>query len=277
MGQKVNPISLRTPIDKKWDSKSFFPHFNYASLLHQDIQIQRYIYGILFYFNILCNRCVIKRINNCIYINVYLYLRTSGSNIKTLTNLLCGCNKGVKKVKPQKTKLKPSSIKGKSFFSLLNIVENSLTRLTSSKVVIRFFPLYSITKKKYNRSFLYLSRSLRFLNSISFLHIFDLAISTKNSKLLSQFIALNLHAHIRNVRFFLRFIDRIMGLFMSHYGCRGIKISIKGRLNGARRARVIVIQKGKIPLNTLSSKISYGFCNAMTIYGLCSIKVWLHL
>ena len=42
MGQKVNPISLRAPINKKWDSKSFFPDFNYASLLHQDIQIQRY-------------------------------------------------------------------------------------------------------------------------------------------------------------------------------------------------------------------------------------------
>ena len=277
MGQKVNPISLRAPINKKWDSKSFFPDFNYASLLHQDIQIQRYIYGILFYFNILCNRCVIKRINNCIYVNVYLYLRSTGSNSKNLTNLLFGCNKKSKRTKLKKTNSKLFLIKRKPFFSLLNIIEKSLTRLTSVSVVVRFFPLYSITKKKHNRSFLYISRSLRFLNSLLFLHIFDLAVSTKNSKLLSQFISLNLHSHIRNIRFFLRFIDRIMSLFISHYGCRGLKISIKGRLNGARRARTIVIQKGKIPLNTLSAKVSYGFSNAMTIYGLCSVKVWLYL
>ena len=88
MGQKANPISLRAPINKKWDSKSFFPKFNYASLLHQDVQIQRYIYGILFYFNILCNRCVIKRENSRIYINIYLYLRLVGSGGKNPVNLL---------------------------------------------------------------------------------------------------------------------------------------------------------------------------------------------
>merc|ERR1711916_308510 len=111
MGQKVNPISLHAPINKKWDSKSFFPNFNYSSLLHQDIQIQRYIYGILFYFNILCNRCIIKRINNCIYINVYLYLRLSGSNSKNLINLLFGYNKEVKKTKLKKSNSKLSLIK----------------------------------------------------------------------------------------------------------------------------------------------------------------------
>jgi len=272
MGQKANPISLRAPINKKWDSKSFFPKFNYASLLHQDVQIQRYIYGILFYFNILCNRCVIKRENSRIYINIYLYLRLVGSGGKNPVNLLFSKQKKKRKTKNTKS----FSQKRRSFLSLSKTIESSLVRLTSSSISLRFFPLYSITKKKYNRSFLYVSRSLRFLNSISFLHIFDLAVSTKNAKLLSQFISVNLHNHIRNIRFFLRFIDRIMSLFISHYGFKGIKISIKGRLNGARRARTIVIQKGKIPLSTLSSKISYGFSNSMTIYGLCSVKVWLH-
>jgi hypothetical protein len=48
------------------------------------------------------------------------------------------------------------------------------------------------------------------------------------------------------------------------------------RLNGARRARTVVIQKGKVPLNTISARIDYGFANSMTIYSTCSVKVWFY-
>jgi ribosomal protein S3 len=274
MGQKVNPISLRTPINKRWDSKSFFPKFNYTSLLHQDLQMQRYVYGFLYNLNIICNRCIIKRVNNTIYLNIYVYLRSLNPTDKDLVKLLSRKNSLKKKLSRNR---RSSLRKEGSFLSISKVLKVALVKLTSVNVQVRFFPLYSISNSKYNRSILYVARSLRFLNSISYLHLFDLAISTRNAQLFSQFISLNLHNHIRNVRFFLRFIDRLMVLFMSHYGFRGIKLSIKGRLNGARRARFIVIQKGKVPLNTLNAPISYGFANAMTVYGLCSIKVWIYL
>jgi ribosomal protein S3 len=277
MGQKVNPVSFRTPINKRWDSKSFFPKFSYTSLLHQDLQVQRYVHGILFYFNIICNRCVIKRINGSIYLNIYLYLRSSGSKGKNLVSPLFLNKRKQKKKKNRNIKNRYSSREKIDFLSLSKVLNLSLAKLTSSDINLRFFPLYSISKNKYSRSLFYVSRSLRFLNSLSFLHLFDLAVATRNSQIFSQFIALNLQFHIRNIRFFLRFMDRLMNLFISHYGFKGIKLSIKGRLNGARRARSIVIQKGKIPLNTLSSSLSYGFSNAMTIYGICSVKVWLHI
>jgi len=275
MGQKINPISLRTPINKRWDSKSFFPNFNYTSLLHQDLQIQRYVYGILYNFNVICNRCIIKRIGNDIFLNVYIYLRVINPIDKELIKLLSVKKKG-KKLRPKKKKDLQNSA-GSMFLSISRILEMSLAKLTSTKISVRFFPLYSVTKTKYYRSVAFISRSLRFLNSVAYLHLFDLAISTRNASLLAQFISLNLHNHIRNVRFFLRFIDRLINLSMSHYGFRGLKLSIKGRLNGARRARVIIIQKGKVPLNTISANIAYGFSNAMTVYGLCSVKVWIYL
>jgi len=153
----------------------------------------------------------------------------------------------------------------------------SLSRISKNNIIIRFFPLYAFGKQKYFKSFIYISRSLRFLNSLTFLHLLDLSIASRNPQLFSHFIALNLNTYIRNIRFFLRFIDRLMNLFITHYGFRGVKMSIKGRLNGARRARFVVIQKGKIPLNTLSSNILYGFSSAMTIFGVCSIKVWLYI
>jgi ribosomal protein S3 len=275
MGQKVNPISLRTPINKRWDSKSFFPNFNYTSLLHQDLQIQRYVYGILYNFNVICNRCITKRGKNTILLNIYLYLRVVNPVDKELLKLLSVKKKGKKKTITKKKDFQ--STKGSMFLSIARVLEMALVKLTSTRVSVRFFPLYSVTKTKYYRSVAFISRSLRFLNSVTYLHLFDLSVSTRNASLLAQFISLNLHNHIRNVRFFLRFLDRLIGLSMSHYGFRGLKLTIKGRLNGARRARVIVIQKGKVPLNTISANISYGFSNAMTIYGLCSVKVWIYL
>ncbi|HOX95540.1 MAG TPA: 30S ribosomal protein S3, partial [Syntrophales bacterium] len=42
MGQKVNPISLRLGIVKTWGSK-WFSEKNFKELLHQDIEIRKYI------------------------------------------------------------------------------------------------------------------------------------------------------------------------------------------------------------------------------------------
>jgi len=275
MGQKVNPISLRLPINKRWDSKSFFNEFNYASLLHQDLQIQRYIHGVLHNFQIICNRCVIKRLEDIIYINIFFYVKSSKSRNNSFKVL--SLKKKSKHNNTNRRRLKSKKIIDKNtFLSMSTFIENSLLRLLNLNAKVRFIPLYGSSNKRYNRSLAYLERSLRFLNSISYINLFDTALATRNATLLAQFVSLNLYLHIRNVRFFLRFIDRLMGLFMKHYGFKGLKLCIKGRLNGARRARSLVIQKGKVPLNTLSANVSFGFSNSMTIYGVCGVKVWLY-
>jgi len=275
MGQKVNPVSLRLPINKRWDSKAFFNKFNYASLLHQDLQIQRYVYGVLFNFQILCNRCVIKRVENRIFINVFFYIKSTNKGNKQFLKVLSS-GRTNNTQNSRRLKRQPNSVLKSTYLSIANILEKGLVRLTQSQVNVRFVPLYGSGNKRYNRSLLYIERSMRFLNSLSYIHLFDTALATKNASLLAQFISLNLHFHIRNVRFFLRFLDRLMSLFVKHYGFKGIKFCIKGRLNGARRARSLIIQKGKVPLNTLSSDISFGFANSMTIYGICGVKVWLY-
>ena len=198
MGQKVNPISLRLPINKRWDSKAFFSRFNYASLLHQDLQIQRYIHGVLFKFQIICNRCVIKRLKSFIYINIFFYVKSSKKGTRQLVKVL---SPGLKVDSKLKKRVKKDVIKKNSFLSISNLLENSLSRLTQANVKVRFIPLYSSSNKKYNRSLLYIERSMRFLNSLSYIHLFDTSLATKNASLLAQFLALNLHLHIRNVRF----------------------------------------------------------------------------
>ncbi|MGY9062641.1 MAG: 30S ribosomal protein S3 [Rhodospirillales bacterium] len=43
MGQKVNPISLRLGINRTWDSR-WFADGNYATLLHEDLRIRKFLH-----------------------------------------------------------------------------------------------------------------------------------------------------------------------------------------------------------------------------------------
>ena len=43
MGQKVNPISMRLQLNKAWRSKWFASKRDYASFLHQDLQVRKMI------------------------------------------------------------------------------------------------------------------------------------------------------------------------------------------------------------------------------------------
>ena len=57
--------------------------------------------------------------------------------------------------------------------------------------------------------------------------------------------------------------------------CNGIKVSCKGRMNGADMASGDFMTVGSIPFQTLKAKIDYGFSVANTPKGLMSIKVWV--
>ena len=71
-------------------------------------------------------------------------------------------------------------------------------------------------------------------------------------------------------------IFRVLSLsfpyFCDIFEYKGIKLQLKGRINGAKRSRVIQIQHGRIPLSTISADINYSFNKIMTIHGLYSLK-----
>ncbi|MCM8787581.1 MAG: 30S ribosomal protein S3, partial [Candidatus Omnitrophica bacterium] len=48
------------------------------------------------------------------------------------------------------------------------------------------------------------------------------------------------------------------------------------RLEGAEIARSEIYKYGKVPLQTYSADIDYGFSVAKTIYGTIGIKVWIY-
>jgi len=58
--------------------------------------------------------------------------------------------------------------------------------------------------------------------------------------------------------------------------CNGIKVSCKGRMNGADMASGDFLTVGSIPFQTLKARINYGLSVANTPKGLMSIKVWIY-
>ena len=60
------------------------------------------------------------------------------------------------------------------------------------------------------------------------------------------------------------------------FGCKGIKVRVSGRLNGAEIARTEWYLQGQLPLHTLRADIDYGFSQAYTTYGVIGVKCWVY-
>nr|YP_010975176.1 ribosomal protein S3 [Amyema preissii]WNR58135.1 ribosomal protein S3 [Amyema preissii] len=56
---------------------------------------------------------------------------------------------------------------------------------------------------------------------------------------------------------------------------KGIQIQIAGRIDGKEIARIEWIREGKVPLQTIRSKIDYCSYPTRTIYGILGIKIWI--
>ena len=80
-------------------------------------------------------------------------------------------------------------------------------------------------------------------------------------------------------KFFLRFIKATLIIFNNNplSKLQGIKIQIKGRINGAPRAKhkIININNG-VPVLSLNSKIDYSEATSYTTNGTLGIKVWIY-
>lgn len=57
---------------------------------------------------------------------------------------------------------------------------------------------------------------------------------------------------------------------------KGVKIALKGRLDGAEMARYEWLKKGRIPLQTIRAQVDYAEKTAYTTYGTIGVKVWIY-
>jgi small subunit ribosomal protein S3 len=56
----------------------------------------------------------------------------------------------------------------------------------------------------------------------------------------------------------------------------GVKIMLRGRLDGSEMARQETYREGRVPLHTLRADIDYAFEIARTTYGIIGVKVWIY-
>lgn len=109
-------------------------------------------------------------------------------------------------------------------------------------------------------------------------NVISACINSQNSaKLLSNFISEKL-AKLHRHNFFLKFVKKMLSaLFLSNLSkIKGAKIQIKGRFNGAPRARIrrYFLKKG-VPVLAIKSNIDYSESVSYTKNGTFGVKVWV--
>src|SRR5436189_2919267 len=92
-----------------------------------------------------------------------------------------------------------------------------------------------------------------------------------DAQLVSESIALQIEKRVGFRRAMRKAVDSAL-----RFGCKGIKVRVSGRLNGAEIARSEWYLQGQLPLHTLRADIDYGFAEAHTTFGVIGIKVWIN-
>jgi len=75
---------------------------------------------------------------------------------------------------------------------------------------------------------------------------------------------------------FRRVMKQSLEKISSAKGVKGVKIALKGRLDGSEMARYEWLKKGQIPLQTLRADLDYAERTAFTTYGTIGVKVWIY-
>lgn len=106
--------------------------------------------------------------------------------------------------------------------------------------------------------------------------IFTFSTTNQSANLLATFIATELKKQKRH-NFFLSFIKTAIKLLNQKNISiiKGVKIKIKGRFNGAPRAKHKIITIGKgVPVLSIKSNINYSEATSFTANGTFGVKVW---
>src|SRR5512142_868922 len=92
-----------------------------------------------------------------------------------------------------------------------------------------------------------------------------------DAQLVAESISLQLEKRVAFRRAMRKAVDSAL-----RFGCKGIKVRVSGRLNGAEIARSEWYLQGQLPLHTLRADIDYGFAQAYTTYGVIGVKCWVY-
>lgn len=99
----------------------------------------------------------------------------------------------------------------------------------------------------------------------------------KSPNFFSLYFIILLKKNIKKVGQLFAILKFSLPSFCLLFGFKGVRFQLKGRINGARRSRVIQVQSGSIPLTTFSNNVYYSFNKVMTIHGIYGLKIWYYV
>ena len=120
----------------------------------------------------------------------------------------------------------------------------------------------------------------RFKNTIFFKDgielLFNVVSNRNSSNLLAKFIAIQIKT-VKRHKFFLMFLKKTLTILINSEISKvdGIKIMLKGRINGAAKARHKTIVMGQVPLQTISKSVDYTQTCTHTSNGTYGVQVWI--
>lgn len=152
-----------------------------------------------------------------------------------------------------------------------------IMRKSKQPVAQAYYKKYIVSIKDIMYKFRILNnRRLFDFNVASFIHLFFTSLIFKNPELVGIFLSKVLKRNIKTFYIFFNTLSRILSSLFVLSSLNGLKIQFKGRLGMSLRKRTLSIVLGTMPLQTLDSLIKYSFSESMTVYGICSIKVWYY-
>lgn len=106
--------------------------------------------------------------------------------------------------------------------------------------------------------------------------LFHVVYNENSAHLLAKFIAFQLRK-IKRHKFLLSFLKQTLTILLtsSLAKIKGVKIIVKGRLNGVPRAKHKIIIVGDVPVQSISTKIDYSQTTAHNSNGSYGVKVWI--
>nr|WAK85024.1 ribosomal protein S3 [Amicula sp. isolate GU52X-4 cfCalB7] len=167
----------------------------------------------------------------------------------------------------------------KKFVKILNKFINKKLNIFLTFVQLNRNIKQELTKKTIHKLKKILVKLRKYKQNTFFkenINIFFKALRQKNpTKLLSKFLAIEL-GKLKKHNLFLYFVKTTIKNLKLFSKLKGIKIKIKGRLNGVPRAKYKIIQTGNIPILTLAANIDYSETIAYTANGTIGVKIWAY-
>lgn len=160
-------------------------------------------------------------------------------------------------------------------FSVLNsFLGNQLNIVVNFCCVNKNVQFFKVSQKKTFISFQKFKNTPFFKEGIELL--FNVVFNVNSASLLAKFVALQLKKAKRQ-KFFLSFLKQVLNVLLTSNlaKIKGVKIILKGRLNGVPRAKHKIIIVGDVPVQTISAKLDFSQTTVHNSNGSYGIKVWI--